>query len=215
MNENKEESAEDLLSRAMDLARQAYNEHVKDIAQEFLDAIMSGDIEDRETLFERVTERVDSDAWVIWDNKAKLVLLVSSNADSGMEHGLVDTSCFKDGIPWNQLAYCALEQDVLDDLLSSGPAIGIDINADDLWDEDETDLFEEVREALVEIAKRDKALQVSPANWTNSNYRVAQDAIDRALAGKQPRLANHKDFMEELKDLYEEQWEESPDVGAD
>ena len=212
MNENKEESAEDLLSRAMDLARQAYREHVKDLAQEFLDAIVSGDIEDRETLYERVAQDVDSDGWVIYTAKAKLVLLVSSNAERGAEEGLVE---FKDGIPWSQLAYCALEQDVMDDLIDMGPALCIDINADDLWDEDETDLFEEVREAVIEIAKEDRALQVSPANWTNSNHRVAQDAIDKALVGKQPRLANHKDFMEELKDLYEEQWEESPDVGAD
>ena len=215
MNENKEESAEDLLSRAMDLAGQAYKEHVKEIAQEFLEDIVSGDIEDRETLFERVAERVDSDGWVIWNNKAKLVLLVSSNAEHGLEDGLVDTSSFKDGIPWNSLAYCALEQDVYEVLHDMGPALGIDINADDLWDEDETDIFEEVREAVIEIAKEDRALQVSPANWTNTNHRVAQDAIDKALVGKQPRLANHKDFMEELKDLYEEQWEESPDVGAD
>lgn len=198
MNENKEESAEDLLSRAMDLAGQAYKEHVKEIAQEFLDDIVSGDIEDRETLYTRVSERVDS------DNDAR-----------GLEEGLVDTSCFKDGIPWNSLAYCALEQDVYEVLHDMGPALGIDISADDLWDEDETDIFEEVREAVIEIAKEDRALQVSPANWTNTNHRVAQDAIDKALVGKQPRLANHKDFMEELKDLYEEQWEESPDVGAD
>jgi len=212
MNENKEESAEDLLSRAMGLAGQAYKEHVKDIAKEFLDAIVSGDIENRETLFERVAEGVDSDGWVIWNNKAKLVLLVSNNAERGAEEGLVE---FGDGIPWNQLAYCALEQDVMEELISSGKDLGIDINADDLWDKDETDLFEEVREAVVEIAKKDRALQVSPANWTNTNHRVAQDAIDRALVGKQPRLANHRDFMEELEDLYKEQWEESPDVGAD
>lgn len=212
MNENKEESAEDLLSRAMDLARLAYREHVKDLAQEFLDDIVSGNIEDRETLYERVAQDVDSDGWVIYTAKAKLVLLVSNNAERGAEEGLVE---FNDGIPWSQLAYCAMEQDVMDDLIDMGPALGIDINCDDLWDEDETDIFEEVRERLLEIVKKDRALQVSPANWTNTNHRVAQDAIDKALVGKQPRLANHKDFMEELKDLYEEQWEESPDVGAD
>lgn len=213
MNESKEESAEDLLSRAMDLAGQAYKEHVKDLAQEFLDAIVSGDIEDRETLFERVAERVDSDGWVIWNNKAKLVLLVSSNAEHGLEDGLVDTSSFKDGIPWNSLAYCALEQDVYEVLHDMGPALGIDINADDLWDEDETDLFEEVRDALREIVKKEKKQMMrQDEDW---EPRDSQQAISDALEGKQPRLANHGDFISELEDLYKEQWEESPDVGAD
>lgn len=212
MNENKEESAEDLLSRAMDLARLAYREHVKDLAQEFLDDIVSGDIEDRETLFERVAERVDSDGWVIWNNKAKLALLVSSNAERGAEEGLVE---FKDGIPWNQLAYCAMEQDVMEDLIDMGPALGIDINADDLWDEDETDIFEEVRERLLEIVKKDKAKMMQGGDWRTLEPRDSQEVISDALEGAQPRLANHGDFISELEDLYEEQWEESPDVGAD
>lgn len=212
MNENKEESAEDLLSRAMDLARLAYREHVKDLAQEFLDDIVSGNIEDRETLYERVAQDVDSDGWVIYTAKAKLVLLVSNNAERGAEEGLVE---FNDGIPWSQLAYCAMEQDVMDDLIDMGPALGIDINCDDLWDEDETDIFEEVRERLLEIVKKDKAKMMHGGDWRTLEPRDSQEVISDALEGAQPRLASHGDFISELEDLYKEQWEESPDVGAD
>lgn len=211
MHDDKEESAEDLLSRAIALASQAYNQHVKDIAQGFLDDIVSGDIEDRETLYTRVAEVVDGDGWVIWNTKAKLVLMVSSNAEHGLEDGLVE---FKDGVPWNSLAYCALEQDVFEVLHDMGPALGIDINCDDLFEEG-ADIFEEVREALLEIVKKDKAKMMQGADWRTLEPRDVQEVISDALEGKQPRLANHGDFISELEDLYKQQWEESPDVGAD
>lgn len=136
----REESAEDMLSRALSMARDAYARHVTDLVEDIVDAIKRGDIEDRDGLYTYVHETVDGDGWVIYTAKAQLVAMVSSNSEAGMEEGLIDTRSFKDGIPWSQIAYCALERDVMDELSTVD---GIDINDDNLGREEEEEESDE------------------------------------------------------------------------
>jgi len=209
-----EEEAADMLDRAIDLAHQAYKAHVNDLAEGIMEDIVSGEIEDRDDLSTRLHETADGDGWVIYTRKAMMVVMCSDNGGHGMEEGVIGASCFNGSIPWSQLAYCALEADITDALLSDGKEHGIDINAEDLYEEG-ADIFEEARERLVGIVSADKAAIALAEDWRIVEPRDAKDAIADALEGKQPRLAKHKEFMEELADLYAEQWEETPRVGQD
>ena len=209
-----EEEAGELLDRATSLAGRAYKAHVRDLAEGILEDIVSGEIEDRDDFSTRIHETVDGDGWVIYTWKAKMVLMCSDNSGEGADEGTVDSSEFRHGIPWSGLAYCALERDVIDYLLSEGEKVGVDINTEDLYEEG-ADIFEEVRERLVGIVSADKAAIALAEDWRIVEPRDAKDAIADALEGKQPRLAKNKEFLAELADLYAEQWEETPRMGQD
>ncbi len=140
---DEEESAEDMFSKAIAKLQHAYRKHVKDIAEGIFDAIVGGDdVFDRESLETRVRETVDGNGWVIYTYKAQAVLICSDHDSYGVEEGCISESSFKDGIPWSELAYYAMEQDVYECLRRYQDDYGIDIDAEDLGikepeDEDE------------------------------------------------------------------------------
>lgn len=134
-----ERDPESLLADAMALAGQAYRLHVKETAADLFQAILDGEVTDREAFCERFHEDIDSDGWVIYTAKAQMVTILSDNGGCGVDDGLVTPECFKDGIPWEKLAYAALEADVTDTLLRDQDDWRVDINEDDLgkdaaWD---------------------------------------------------------------------------------
>lgn len=129
--------ADDLLNLAIGKLQVAYEAHVKDLADCVFAEIKAGRITDREDLERYIHETVDGDGWVIYTRKAQAVLLCSSNDGHGVDEGIIDAVSFRDGVPWSQLAYCALEQDLLEQLLDDQDEHGVNINEDDLGIEEE------------------------------------------------------------------------------
>jgi len=124
---------EDLFKEAVGLLQASYEDHVRDLARYFFaevkaERVTCGDDADR-----WIRETVDGDSWVIYTRKAQAVLLCSSNDGAGMEDGLVEST---GGMPWSQLAYHAMFQDLVDEIVSMQDDHGIDINEDDLGIED-------------------------------------------------------------------------------
>ena len=118
---------------AMRAARQAYyaeiNELADDVISEARDNATSGDWTDEDDLRTYIHERIDGHAWVIYTARAQMVCLASDNDGAGMDDGLIDPASFKDGIPWSQLAYCAMERDLYEQL----DALDFDYNDPASW----------------------------------------------------------------------------------
>lgn len=113
MNTDDTRSPESLLSDAMDAMRRAYNAMIRELAADIVcEARDNADSWDEDDLQTHIHETIDSHGWVIYTAKAQAVCMVSKNDGVGMDEGLVDASSFKDGIPWSQLAYCAIEADL-------------------------------------------------------------------------------------------------------
>jgi hypothetical protein len=136
---DEEESAEDMFSKAIAKLQHAYRKYVKDIDIGILEAMQDGEVFDRESLDTRVRETVDGNAWVIYTYKAQAVVICSDHGSYGMEEGCVSQPSFKDGIPWSDLAYHAMEQDVWDCIRRYQDEYGFDIDADDLGIEEDED----------------------------------------------------------------------------
>lgn len=118
-------NADDMLRDALDLIRQAYWHHVRDIAHEAMQNAGDGDFgkpgEDsddhiREKFDEWLWESIDGDGWVIYTQKAQAVCLVSDNdgayADEYGEDGIVENGA----LAWSRLAFAALRADVIERL---------------------------------------------------------------------------------------------------
>lgn len=126
-------SADDLFGDAMQLMRDAYWAHVRDLAEDIAGMGRDGEFGEgepaREKMLEYVHETVDGDGWVIYTAKAQAVCLVSDNdgayADNYGSEGIIDDS----GIAWSRLAYAALEADVMGHL----DVIDFDVNDPDSW----------------------------------------------------------------------------------
>lgn len=114
---------------ALSALRREYFSHVRDSAKELAEACRNGEIEDRESLLERVHEECDGDGWVIYTQKAQIVLLVSDNDSAGMDSLGADGFDWSGGVPWSQLAYFAMEADLLDAIDHED----IDVNDDSGW----------------------------------------------------------------------------------
>jgi hypothetical protein len=118
---------------AMRAARQAYWAEVRSLAEDVInearDNATSGDWTDEDDLRTYIHESIDGHAWVIYTARAQMVCLASDNDGAGMEEGLVDPASFKDGIPWSQLAYCAMERDLYEHL----DALNFDPNDVESW----------------------------------------------------------------------------------
>jgi hypothetical protein len=131
-----QKTAEQKIEDGMREIRSAYWTMIRDDAQDFVKECREGTIADRDELLDRIHEHCDGHEWVIYTFKAQLVLLCSDNDGIGVEDGLVGPESFKDGIPWSQLAYCAMEADLMRQL----DAEGLDVNDDSEWrEQDETE----------------------------------------------------------------------------
>lgn len=130
---------DDMLKKALAELRVSYKAHVKDLATCIMDDVKRGDIENREDLDTRVRETVDGDEWVIYTRKAQVVLLCSEHDGEGVDEGLIDPSSFQDGIPWSQLAYCAMEVDLREAMSRLEDEYGLDLDEEDLGIEEPED----------------------------------------------------------------------------
>lgn len=205
MSEDKEDTAEELLNRAQEVARHAYCQHVKECAEDLVDRIDRGDINDCEGFHTALHEDVDGDGWVIYTSKAKLVCMVSDHSEYGVESGTVDDSCFKNGIPWDKLAYCALEQDIIEWLLLHEDETGVDINQDDLRHEDTWDEWESDDQTDVEDqANRDHGLGQDPGRRDD----LAVAAVLLAIKERPQRYREDEDIRERLLEAYCDRWDE-------
>lgn len=115
-----------------------YRKDVKDYADELAGCIRDKEIADRESFFDRLRETCDGAQCVIYTYQAKRVCLYSDNSEAGFTEGLVEVKR-GEGLPWSQMAYCALEADILEEL----DRMGIDVNRDDFGiEEEESDVDE-------------------------------------------------------------------------
>ena len=123
MTTTEKRSAEDMLSEALSAMRQAYYQHVRDLAED-IDQFAREDKErSREDVLECLHETIDGDRWVIYTHLAQSVCLSSSNDGAAIDNYGTDGIVEDGAINWSRLAFSALEADVLD-------ALDIDINAD-------------------------------------------------------------------------------------
>ena len=111
---------------ARDEMRREYYADIEGIAKDIKDEYDRGQIDDREALMDYIHETVDGCDRVIYTHSAQECLLVSENDNAGIEALGADGFDWKDGIPWSQLAYFAVEADVFAEL----ERMGLDVNAD-------------------------------------------------------------------------------------
>lgn len=118
-----------VLEEAKRIHERDYWNDVRDAADALKRMIEEGEVTDRDDFYDRLHEYVDGHERVIYTSQAQECLLFSRHDGDAVEEGLVDASCFKDGVPWSAMAFEAFKQDVLDQL---GSMEGIDLNEDDL-----------------------------------------------------------------------------------
>lgn len=122
-------SAEELLSDAMSLARQAYWTHVRGLADDLVAACKAGEIEDEDGAQTWIHETIDGDGWVIYTARAQMVLLVSDNDGAYVDSFGPEGMATRDGINWSVLAYAAMEADLHEHL----DALGFDPSDPSTW----------------------------------------------------------------------------------
>ena len=87
-----------------------YYDAVNGIVDDIVEEIENGQT-DPDDYQDRVSESVDNSEWIIYTWRAMEVLRISQNNEAYTEWGL-GAEAFEHGIPWSQLAYAAMEQDV-------------------------------------------------------------------------------------------------------
>lgn len=108
----------DKINEAVNAISREYQESIHDMAEEIVSDIIGGEyLTDWEEVDEHIHETVDSSEWVIYTFKAKLVLIVSGNADAFTEDELVD---FSRPNVFEQMAYWAVHRDLQEELERQG-----------------------------------------------------------------------------------------------
>ena len=119
-------AAEEVLSQANSMIRQAYYSDVRDYAREIVQSVKDGEISDRDELYTRVSETVDGTQWVIYTHKAMAVLMASDNDGAYLDEygaeGLIDGGALN----WSRMAFAAMERDMFEQL----DAEGLDVNGE-------------------------------------------------------------------------------------
>lgn len=114
-------------SNATAALAQEYREAVQSLADDMIGAI--GDsVTTRDEFIEHLHELVDSHSWVIYTTNAQVVALVSDNAGRAVSEFGAEFIIEDGEISWPRIAYAALEQDVIDEILPD-----VNINDDDLF----------------------------------------------------------------------------------
>jgi hypothetical protein len=93
---------------------QDYYADVRYLGDDLVERARDGEFYTEEDLMEALEQSVDGSQRVIYTFQAKLGLLVSENADYGIEELGAESFDWSDGIPYSALMYYALRQDVTD-----------------------------------------------------------------------------------------------------
>lgn len=129
-----ERDADKLVNDGLSLLRDVYWKHVRSLAEDIKSAADDKEFTDRDGLNERIDETADGDQWVIYTQKAQLVMLLSENDSAYAEvHGDAEGMVVDGSIAWSVLAYFALRADLVAHL----DAVGIDVNDWDPSDEED------------------------------------------------------------------------------
>lgn len=106
------------LDEARSILRQDYLDDVNGVVEDIASQVHSGEIEDREGLFEAIREAVDGHSRVIHTAQAQEGLAATNNADVWMEDFGAPPE--GDGMFWSRLMYAAMERDVIEALSNAG-----------------------------------------------------------------------------------------------
>lgn len=106
-----EDGGEGLFRVATRLLSEDYSDDVRFAAKNIIEELLDDDVAG-EDWTDRIDEYLDGHSRVIYTVQAQAALLCSDNDGYGVEEGLVDSSEFKDGIPWSKLAFWAFREDV-------------------------------------------------------------------------------------------------------
>ena len=112
------------VNAAQGVLRADYYQDVRDIAESVIEEWNAGNIDGRDELIEYIDQTVDGCQRVIYTGQAMDALRYSDNDDAVIESLGVEGFDWSSGVPWSQLAYFAVEQDVFEMLDS----IGLDPN---------------------------------------------------------------------------------------
>lgn len=133
-------TAEQNFSDALSILRADYYGDIRSYAEEIKQEIKDGEIEDRDSLSNRVWEVADGTQWVIYTQKAQIVLLCSDNdnayADEFGTEGVAD-EC--GGVNWLRLAFAAVHRDIFEQLEAEGVNVYGDTREEMLGEEEEED----------------------------------------------------------------------------
>lgn len=122
---------QDISDVAFHLGNRAYNDQVNTDAESIKEDILSGEIKDRDDLYERVSSECESA--VMYTRSAHEVLLYTDNFDHGFDEGLISTEHSRsernrpDMV--TQIAHWAYYADLMERLQNME---GIDVNEDNL-----------------------------------------------------------------------------------
>ena len=116
MRRNNDISQDEAISA---LTREYYSE-VNRWADDYAKEIEDGEFEDRDEFIERLEQDVDGAQRVIYTFRAQIGLLVSDNADAGIDELGVESFDWSGGIPWSGLMYWAFRADILEALDRNG-----------------------------------------------------------------------------------------------
>lgn len=126
---NDTRTPDELLRDGLQLLTDSYRSHVRELAADFVKDCRNDDpLMERDTMMERLHELIDSDAWVIYTQRAQAVAMISNNDSAALDNYGADSLLEKGGgIKWSALAYAALEADLLEELSRLD---GVDMSAD-------------------------------------------------------------------------------------
>jgi hypothetical protein len=102
---------------ALNKTRRYYKAAVRVIEHDIRAGSAAGVTQD---IGDAIHEAVADNEWILSTYKAIAVLIYSDYCDAFLDLGMDSSTWGTKGIPWNQLAYCAMYQDVnsrLDDLV--------------------------------------------------------------------------------------------------
>lgn len=112
---NSDQVTEREVDEAIRIIKRDYYQDVKGLAEDLIEAIKDGEIEDTEELQERLREDVDGSQRVIYTMQNHLGLLASDNSDAYIER-FGEAPIEGGDINYAALMAAAMEQDVLDEL---------------------------------------------------------------------------------------------------
>jgi hypothetical protein len=124
------------VNEALRVLRSDYYTDIRDLARDYAKRVADGEFTGRrgsEDLDEDIHQTVDGYNWVIYTHQAKIVQIVSDNADAAFEEG-VAPEMGSDSVPFEVLAYHAIRADLREALEQEG----VDLD-DPGGDEDEDD----------------------------------------------------------------------------
>jgi hypothetical protein len=112
-------TADDVLRQAEEIDRTAYRSRVSELVDEIGEEWRSGSFDGSRSAFERRIDEALEGQMTDW-REARQCLFFSSNSSAGHHHLGADTLDWDGGVPWCELAYYALLEDVRDGLQHEG-----------------------------------------------------------------------------------------------